>query len=121
MLARTFAEKMDDFIARLDKENKAFKDWFWQWDKTGKKYFRVLQDAVGQKSSRYFVEKETGTIFACEGWKKPNLNRSYGTLDTIDQFDWSGFNGVAKPDSEYVMRGTAGGYQTAIHRYTFIP
>lgn len=90
-------------------------------DKPGQKFVRVyFQDMwdgkPSQKSSRYFVRVSDGAIFACEGWKTPNLNRQFGTLDTVEQFDWSGYEGVAEPDSIYVMKPVAGGsgYQTAV-------
>lgn len=80
------------------------------------KYVRIYFDNGTQKMSRYFVEVATGDIYACEGWKKPNFNRSFGTLDTIDQFDWSGYEGVAKPDSQYKMVTTVSPYATAVFK-----
>jgi hypothetical protein len=78
------------------------------------KYIRIYFDNGTQKLSRYFVEVKTGNIYACEGWKKPNFRRQFGTLETIDQFDWSGYEGVALPTSNYVMRATVGPYATAV-------
>ena len=81
----------------------------------GIKFVRIVVSDDGQHcSSRYFVRVSDGAIFACESWKKPNLRRQYGTLDTIDQFDWSGYQGMAKPDSEFVMKATDGHYFTAV-------
>jgi hypothetical protein len=90
-------------------------------DGNGRLYVRVIVQHIwdgkpGQRSSRYFVRVADGAIFACEGWKKPNFNRQFGTLDTIDQFDWSGFEGRALPDSSFTMKMVPGGsgYMTAV-------
>ena len=76
---------------------------------TGKVYTRIV---IGS-SCRYFVRVADGTIFASASYKTPNFVRSYGTLDTIDQFDWSGYNAVALPNSNFVMKSTDGHYMTA--------
>jgi len=83
----------------------------------GRKYIRIVfhhGNGEGQRMCRYFVSQEDGTIFACDSWKSPNLKRSYGTLDTVDQFDWGGYNGMAKPGSDYGMVSTNGHYSTAV-------
>ena len=82
----------------------------------GRQYHRIYsqRDGAAHRSARYFVRIEDGTIFASASWRAPNFKRSYGTLDTAEQFDWSGFNGVAKPDSIYEMVPTRGGYFTAV-------
>jgi hypothetical protein len=68
------------------------------------------------KAVRYFVRLADGAIFAANGRKVPNFNRQFGTLTTMYEFDWSGFEGVAKPDSQYEMVNVHGGsgYQTAV-------
>ena len=78
----------------------------------GKKFSRIT---VGS-SARYFVRHEDGAIFASESYKKPNLKRQYGTLDTMTQFNWAGYNAVAWPDSDYEMQNMPGGsgYQRAV-------
>jgi hypothetical protein len=90
----------------------------WHLSPSGTKYTRVFsrqgQSLAG--SVRYFIRNQDGAIFAAEGWKKPNLRRQFGTLATMDQFDWGGYEAVAKPGSDYVMKPTRGGYQTAVPR-----
>lgn len=82
--------------------------------KPGQKFVRIFFDNGTQKMSRYFVRIEDGAIFACGGWKVPNLNRQFGTLTTMYEFDWSGYEGVAKPGSSFRMKVTSGPYSTAI-------
>jgi hypothetical protein len=64
----------------------------------GVKYGRVMAQSHGsctQRFIRYFVCKETGAIFGAESWRKVNFKRQYGTLDTILDWDWSGYYGVS--------------------------
>lgn len=77
---------------------------------TGRVYSRIL---VGRMAS-YFVRVSDGMIFASASFKTPTLARSYGTLDTIDQFDWSGYNAIALPNSTFTMKTTDGHYMTAV-------
>lgn len=65
----------------------------------GQKYFRVwlnIGTSNTQKSVAYFVNKETETIYGAKSWKTPNFNRQYGTLDTMNDWDWSNYYGVSK-------------------------
>ena len=62
----------------------------------GKRFVRVVDRGESQTFVRYFVEKDTGTIFGASSWKKYNPNREYGTLDTIDDWDWSGYYATHK-------------------------
>jgi len=78
----------------------------------GKKYIRII---IGS-SARYFVEFGTGTIYGSESWSKPNLRRQFGTLGTVDQFEWGGYEAKAKPASDFVMIQTSGPYFTAVRR-----
>ena len=82
----------------------------------GKRFVRIVfvTGEGGHRSVRYFVEQSTGIIFAAQGWKQYNPKRSYGTLDTIDQFSWGDYQGVAKSDSAFIMKPTLGGYATAV-------
>jgi hypothetical protein len=80
---------------------------------TGSKYARIVF-VDSQRMARYFVRTD-GAIFACKSWKSPNLNRSFGTLDTTDEFLWGNYEAVAKADSKlFTMKGTRGPYQSAV-------
>lgn len=48
------------------------------------------------RSVRYFVEKSSGIIFGAKSWKAHNPNHQYGTLDTIGDWDWSGYYAAHK-------------------------
>ncbi len=55
--------------------------------KPGKKYTKV--DIGG--SGRYMVVNETGEIFGVKAYGVIHRGHPYGTLDTIDDWDWGGY------------------------------
>lgn len=56
-----------------------------------KKYTRV---DVGD-SGKYMVVNETGEIYGIKGYGVIHRGHRYGTLDTVERFDWGGY--VARP------------------------
>jgi len=65
----------------------------------------------GQRMGRYMVESRTGAIYGIKSWTQVNKRRQYGTLDTVDQYDWSDFYARPLPgteaEKEYVKREEA--------------
>jgi hypothetical protein len=55
--------------------------------KLGRKYANV---DIGS-SGRYMVELETGTIYGIKDYGTINRYHRFGTLDTIEAWDWSGY------------------------------
>ena len=66
----------------------------------GRRYVGI---AVGT-GMRYFVDKTTGLIHPSASWKTPNLKRSFGTLDSINDFYWGEYEAVAKPGTPWKMK-----------------
>lgn len=67
----------------------------------GRKYDRIYVQTYhngqpNQKLSRYFVDRHTWTIYGCKSFTQINERRTYGTLDTLDQYDWAPYYGVPK-------------------------
>ena len=60
--------------------------------KNGRKYVNVDIDGCG----RYMVVKETQEIFGIKSYGVIHRGHFYGTLDTIDQWDWSHYVGRQK-------------------------
>jgi hypothetical protein len=60
---------------------------------SGRVYDKVY--AVNE-SGRYMVERKTGNIYGIKSWNQHNPRRLYGTLDTVDQWDWSVFPAIPK-------------------------
>ena len=78
----------------------------------GSKYTGV---AIGG-SMRYFVRKATGEIFAAATFRAPNFNRSFGTLDTVNDFNWGDYSPRLHEEASarWTMKHTAMGYFTAV-------
>ncbi len=57
--------------------------------KPGSKYTKV--DIGG--SGVYMVVNETGEIFGIKAYGVIHKGHAFGTLDTVDQWDWSGYRG----------------------------
>jgi len=60
--------------------------------KNGKKYIKVDQG----NSGKYMVVKATGEIFGIKAYGVIHRGHSYGTLDTITQWNWGGYRAVPK-------------------------
>lgn len=63
---------------------------------SGRKYDKVYIRTPHQRLGRYMVDRHTWIIYAIKSWAQVNLRRQFGTLDTIDQYDWTGFHGVPR-------------------------
>ena len=60
--------------------------------KLGRKYANV---DVGD-SGKYMVVLETGDIFGIKGYGVIHRGHHYGTLDTINEWDWAHYTAVLK-------------------------
>lgn len=76
----------------------------------GSKYFSI---DIGT-GCRYFVRKSDGVIFASASCKKPNFNRSFGTVASMHDFYWGNYEARALDGTPWMMVDTRGGYQTAV-------
>ncbi len=56
--------------------------------KIGKKYAKV---DIG-RSGRYMVDMATGEIFGIKGYGVIHKGHRYGTLDTIEAYNWGGYS-----------------------------
>jgi hypothetical protein len=78
-----YVEGMDAFTALLRKvlmKNDAVVEII-----SGRKFDRILID----EGVEYFVDKQTSIIYGAKSALQYNPRRSYGTLDTVEQFDWT--------------------------------
>lgn len=51
---------------------------------------------AGNQEGRYMVERSTGNIYGIKSWNQFNPRRLYGTLATVDQWDWTIFPATPK-------------------------
>ena len=93
-----YVQNLDKFVAALN-DVKGAHTVSWQAE-DGRKFVRVFEvTKSGQRIGRYMIEKNTQKIFGIKSWAQVNPRREFGTLSTIDDFDWSGYTGVPKAGS----------------------
>jgi hypothetical protein len=67
---------------------------------TGRKFDKVYVKTEVQKLGRYMVDRNSWVIYGIKSWAQINERRTYGTLDTIDQYDWKPYYGVPKAGTD---------------------
>lgn len=72
---------------------------------TGRKFDKVYvqtfhQGKPLQKLGRYMVDRNSWVIYGIKSWAQINERRTYGTLDTVDQYDWKPYYGQPKAGTE---------------------
>ena len=89
-IAIQYQQNLEKFVAALNQHGK------WNFD-NGRKFIRVFETlSNGQNVGRYFVDKNSQVIYGAKSWNQFNPRRQFGTLSTIDQWDFSGYTGVPK-------------------------
>jgi hypothetical protein len=61
-----------------------------------KKYTRVDIGPEHNMSGRYMIENETGAIYGIKAYGVIHRGHYYGTLETINEYFWGGYNAVKK-------------------------
>ena len=97
--ALEYTQKLTAFVNALSAQN-AQHNGSWSLE-TGRKFDKVyVASGNGStgivKAGRYMIDKKSLTIFGIKSWAQINPRRSFGTLDTVVQFDWSGNTGIPK-------------------------
>jgi hypothetical protein len=67
----------------------------WQVE-TGRKFDKVFENTGTQRLGRYMIDRNSWTIYGIKSWAQINPRRNFGTLDTVSQYDWSGYTGSPK-------------------------
>lgn len=66
--------------------------------KFDKVYIQTFHDGKpNQRLGRYMVDRNSWVIYSTKSWAQINERRIYGTLDTVDDWDWSAYYAVPKP------------------------
>lgn len=99
----TYYTQLDAFVLQLKSEQDTQKVVHVE---SGRKFDRVYID----EGIRYFIEKDTGTIFGARSRAAPNLKWYFGTLDTAHLWHWSRYHGEPINDLSIRLIGTYGGY-----------
>lgn len=64
--------------------------------KLGRKYANIDVGLDHARQGKYMVELDTGTIYGIKAYGCIHRGHSYGTLDTIHDWDWSDYRAVHK-------------------------
>lgn len=95
-----YSEKLQKFVDTLNEQNaSATRGDKWQIE-TGRKFDKCYVQTNVQKLGRYMVDRNSWIIYSVKSWAQINPRRTFGTLDTIDQYDWSPYNGVPKAGTQ---------------------
>ena len=94
-----YSQKVEKFVTALTKENAGVKGDKWAVE-TGRKFDKVYVQTDVQKLGRYMIDRNSWIIYGIKSWAQINPRRTYGTLDTVSQYDWSGHVGTPKAGTE---------------------
>jgi len=96
-----YVEKLEKFRQAFQAADKGCQDFGETVEiETGRKFDKVYVKTSVQKLGRYMVDRNSWVIYGIKSWAQINERRTYGTLDTVDQYDWSSFYGVPKAGTE---------------------
>ena len=101
-----YTQKLDGFVKTLNAENQRVAGDTWQVE-TGRKFDKVFVQGKHQKFGRYMVDRNSWTIYGIKSWAQINPRRTFGTIDTVAQFDWSGYTGSPKSGTAAEKEHTA--------------
>jgi hypothetical protein len=88
-----YKQKIDHFIATFSTQHKSSVSYM-----AGRVFDKVYTTDKGN----YMVARPSGIIYGIKSWNQHNPRRVYGTLDTVDQWDWSVFPAVPKAGTDAV-------------------
>jgi hypothetical protein len=108
-----YSQKVTAFVNALNAVKSSMtKEWQVE---TGRKFDKVFENTGTQRLGRYMIDRNSWTIYGIKSWAQINPRRSFGTLDTVAQYDWSGYTGspiagteAAKVHSEAEAKIAAG-------------
>jgi len=102
-----YTQKMEKFVNALNTTNSSATHGD-KWEiETGRKFDKVYVKTSVQKLGRYMVDRNSWVIYGIKSWAQVNLRREYGTLDTVDQYDWSAHYGIPKAGTDAEKQQTA--------------
>ena len=96
-----YVQKLEHFRAAFEKADRGCQDFGETVQiETGRKFDKVYVQTSVQKLGRYMVDRNSWVIYGIKSWAQINERRTYGTLDTVDQYDWSAHYGIPKAGTE---------------------
>jgi hypothetical protein len=96
-----YVEKLEKFRQAFQAADRGCQDFGETAEiESGRKFDKVYIKTSVQNIGRYMVDRNSWVIYGIKSWAQINERRTFGTLDTVDQYDWSPFQGVPKPGTE---------------------
>jgi hypothetical protein len=96
-----YVQKLEKFRQAFQSADKGCQDFGETVEiETGRKFDKVYVKTSVQKLGRYMVDRNSWVIYGIKSWAQINERRTYGTLDTVDQYDWSHFYGTPKAGTD---------------------
>ena len=90
-----YSEKLQKFVDTLNAENPGVSGDRWEVE-TGRKFDKVYVRTKVQKLGRYMIDRNSWQIFGIKSWAQINPRRTFGTLDSVSQYDWTNYVGIPK-------------------------
>ena len=90
-MAIEYSQKISNFVSALNAANPNTNFTL----VTGRKFDKVVQDTMAGVN-RYMVDRNSWVIYGAKSWAQINTRRVFGSLHTIDQYDWTGIAGTPK-------------------------
>jgi hypothetical protein len=94
-----YTQKLENFVKTLNTENPGLTGDTWKVE-TGRKFDKVYVQTPNQKLGRYMVDRNSWQIFGIKSWAQINPRRTFGTIDVVNQYDWSGYTGIPKSGTQ---------------------
>ena len=95
-----YTQKLEKFRTAFENQSSSTKHGEKVHIETGRKFDKIYVQTSVQKLGRYMVDRNSWIIYSVKSWAQINPRRTYGTLDTIDQYDWSGYYAVPKAGTQ---------------------
>ncbi|MBM4179775.1 MAG: hypothetical protein FJ211_10675 [Ignavibacteria bacterium] len=96
-----YVEKLEKFRMAFQKADRGCQDFGETVQiETGRKFDKVYVQTSVQKLGRYMVDRNSWVIYGIKSWAQINERRTYGTLDTVEQYDWSAHYGIPKAGTD---------------------
>ena len=67
---------------------------------TGRKFDKVFINTSAQRLGRYMVDRNSWTIYGIKSWQQVNERRTYGSLDTVAEWDWAPYYATPLPGTD---------------------
>lgn len=105
MTATAGLDRAVEYVQKIEAFRKAFGATLPNGDtaeiENGRKFDKVYVQTYhngkpNQRLGRYFVDRNSWIIYGIKSWQQVNERRQFGTLDTVDQYDWSPYHAIPK-------------------------